>query len=315
MRLDLFSILEEGPQTSQDLAGRLGLPREGAERLLRAAVALDLAERAGDDHYVLGPQGAVVLGNPGIAAMVEHHAMLYADLADPVALLQGRRDATELARYWPYASTDEPSALSEERVAAYSRLMASSQPMVAAEAVNAYPLHRHARLLDVGGGEGVFLQAVAEAAPKLDLMLFDLPAVAERARRRLRQEGLSGRVTTHGGDFFADPLPEGADVVSLVRILHDHDDARCLRLLANVRRALPPEGVVLVAEPMAGTPGAESVGDAYFGLYLLAMGRGRPRRFDETAELLRQAGFEGVRRHPTARPFLASVVSARRGAA
>lgn len=310
VRLDLFRILAEGPQRVDTLAGRLGLPRDGAERLLRAAVALDLAERAGDDLYALGPQGAVVLGNPGIAAMVEHHAMLYADLADPVALLRGRREATELARYWPYANTDDPGALPEERVAAYSRLMASSQPMVAAEAVQAYPLRRHTRLLDVGGGEGVFLQTVAEAAPKLELMLFDLPAVTGRARRRLRQQGLSGRVTTHGGDFFADPLPGGLDAVSLVRVIYDHDDAMARRILARAHAALPPGGRLILAEPMAGSPGAERAG-AYFSFYLRAMESGRARSFDALAALAAEVGFTRIRRRPTARPLLCGVLEAR----
>jgi demethylspheroidene O-methyltransferase len=65
---------------------------------------------------------------------------------------------------------------------------------------------------------------------------------------------------------------------------------------------------------MAGTKGAEAVGDAYFGLYLLAMGRGRPRTPDANAALLRQAGFTGVRVHPTRQPFLTCVMSARRAA-
>ena len=52
-----------------------------------------------------------MVGNPGLAAMVEHHAILYADLRDPVALLRGEgRGGTGLARYWPYAAGDEESA-------------------------------------------------------------------------------------------------------------------------------------------------------------------------------------------------------------
>ena len=83
-----------------------------------------------------------------------------------------------------------------------------------------------------------------------------------------------------------DPLPRGADVISLVRVLHDHDDESARMLLAAIRDALPPGGAIVVAEPMAGAPGAEPMGDAYFGFYLLAMGRGRPRTMGEIAQLL-----------------------------
>ncbi len=57
-----------------------------------------------DGRFALADLGAAVIGNPGIAAMVEHHALLYADLADPVALLRGETGRTRLASYWPYAA-------------------------------------------------------------------------------------------------------------------------------------------------------------------------------------------------------------------
>ncbi len=315
VKLGVFDLLwRDGPQALETLAERVSLPLDGADRLVRAAKALKLLETRGGGKIGLGPKGAVVVGSPGIAAMVEHHAMLYADLADPLALLRGERGPTQLGAYWPYANTDDPKDLPEDSVGAYSQLMAKSQPLVAAEALEAYPFHKHRRLLDVGGGDGAFLTAAAQAVPGLDLMLFDLPAVADRARRQFQTDGLGDRVTVHGGDFFADSLPAGADVISLVRILHDHDDARVQRLLANVYSALPAGGTVVVAEPMASDDSDAPVGDAYFGFYLLAMGRGRARTPAEQQALLAQAGFGAVRSWPTRQPFLARVLSARKAA-
>jgi demethylspheroidene O-methyltransferase len=109
-------------------------------------------------------------------------------------------------------------------------------------------------------------------------MLFDVPAVAERARRRLHALGLGGRCVCHGGDFRHDDLPGGADVISLLRVVHDHDDTTVHALLRAAHAALPPGGTLLLAEPMAGTPGAAAMGDAYFAWYLMAMGQGRARR-------------------------------------
>jgi len=114
-----------------------------------------------------------------------------------------------------------------------------------------------------------------------------------------------------GGDFLSDPLPAGADVASLVRVVHDHDDASALALLQAARRALPSGGALLLAEPMAATPGAEPIGDAYFGFYLLAMGRGQPRSFAELSALLRAAGFDRIRRVRTRRPLLTGLIVAR----
>jgi demethylspheroidene O-methyltransferase len=196
-------------------------------------------------------------------------------------------------------------------VAEYSVLMSASQPLVAREVLDAYDFGRHRVLLDVGGGEGTFLQAVARQAPSLRLMLFDLPAVADRAQARFAAAGLLDRASAHGGDFFADPLPAGGDIVSLVRVAFDHPDERVLALLRNVRRALSDGGTVLLAEPMAGVPGAEAMGDAYFGFYLLAMGRGKPRTAAELSGLMEQAGFTAVRSLPTRLPLQAGVLVGR----
>lgn len=311
VRLGLPQKLARGPAGEAELAAAAGLPAEGMARLLGAAAALDLVERRGPGLWGLGPQGAALLGTPGLADLVEHHALLYVDLADPLALLR-RPGGGRLAALWPYAAAEDPTVLGADEVGRYSALMAASQPAVAAQILDAYPVGRHRRLLDVGGGEGAFLEAVAARAPSLALVLADLPAVAARARARLAAAGLGERVTVAGVDFHREPLPPGADLVTLVRVLHDQDDDAALALLRAVHRALVPGGVVLVGEPMAGTRGARRVGDAYFGLYLLAMGRGRPRRPGEIAELLRAAGFARPRLRPTRLPLVASVMVARR---
>jgi len=313
VRLDLFRILAERPQSVEILARRLAVGVDATRRLLTAAIALRLVEARAGARYGLGPLGATIAGEPAILAMIEHNALLYADLADPVALLRGTNGHTRLAEYWPYAAGASPSGLPAERVAPYSDLMSASQPLVSAEILAAYRFDRHACVLDVGGGEGGFLCSAGARHAHLRLVLFDLPAVAQRAQARFARAGLSDRATVVGGNFLADPLPVGADLVCLVRVIHDHEDAQAATLLRNVRRALPKDGALVIAEPMSDTPGAEAVGDAYFGMYLLAMGRGKARTSEELSALVRAAGFVDVRRLPTAVPLQAGVMVARAG--
>ena len=230
-------------------------------------------------------------------------------------LLRGHGRGAQLGGYWPYAQAADPAAAGDEQVAPYTALMSASQPLVAGEILDAYPLGKHRCVLDVGGGEGTFLLAAARTAPALRLMLFDLPAVARRAEARFAEAGLSARASAVGGSFLVDELPRGADVATLVRVLHDHDDARVLTLLRAVRRALPAGGTLLVAEPMAETRGAEPMGDAYFGFYLLAMGRGQPRSAARLTEMLRECGFVDVRLRPTAMPLQTQLLVARTPAA
>ena len=291
-----------------------------------------------DTRIGLGMLGAVVAANPAIEALVRHHEEVYKDLVDPVGLLLNPDQQTRLRDYWAYAHdgvstrsahlAESPAvsprsqtnaaartpisrSLTPEQVAEYSELMAASQPLVAEQVLAAYDFSKHRCLLDVGGGQGAFLSAVAQAHSDLRLMLFDLPAVAQRARQRFDAQGLSGRVTCHGGSFFDDPLPTGADVVSLVRVLYDHSDERVALILKGVRRALAAQGGTLIlAEPMSGTPGAEAMGDAYFGLYLLAMGKGRARTPSELAHLLLAAGFTQIQSIRTRLPLQTGLIRA-----
>jgi len=309
VRLDLFKILAAGPKTAAQLSRELALPAPATERLLLAATALRLVARRGSDRFGLGMLGAALNGNPGITAMITHHAMLYRDLDDPVALLRGDRAETNLSAYWAYAASAQPALLGAAEVGDYSTLMSRSQSLIAGDVLDAYPFERHRCLLDVGGGEGAFISAAARQFPTLRFMLFDLPAVADRARVQLATKPVSSRVDVRGGDFMSEPLPQGADLVSLVRLVHDHDDATVMALFKAVYQALPVGGVVLIAEPMAGVRGAEPVGDAYFGMYLLAMGRGRPRRPEQVAKMLSNAGFAGITQRATRRPMLVGAVS------
>ena len=159
VELGVFDILSGQPQTVAQLSLRLSLSTQATQRLLDAAASLRLVERRGPDRFGLGALGAALLGNPAVTAMVEHHRLLYADLLDPVALLRGARRDTALSRYWPYACSDRPEMLTAEQVRDYTALMSASQALIAGDVLDAYPLHGHRRLLDVGGGEGTFLIA------------------------------------------------------------------------------------------------------------------------------------------------------------
>lgn len=311
VRGGVLEALRDGPLTLAELARRAELPLDAARTLLDAAATLALVEPRADGRYALGVHGATVLGAPAVAAMIEHHAVLYADLVDPLAMLRGQTRPTALQRYWAYAATPAPGALSPDAVAGYTELMSRSQPLVAHDVLDAYAMAAHRVVLDVGGGDGTFLAAVAAHAPQLQVVLFDLPPVAARAAARFRAAGLEARATAVGGDFGVDPLPRGADLVTFVRVLHDHDDATVAQLLQAARAALPADGTVLIAEPMAGTAGAETMGAAYFGMYLRAMGSGRPRTPAELGALLRAAGFERIRELPTAQPLQTRLLVAR----
>lgn len=294
VRLDVLEHLRDGPLPTDTLLGRLPLPADGARTLIEGAIALKLLERRSRNRLGLGARGAVLIANEGLREMILHHELLYADLAEPVGLLRGTPAETRLSAYWAYARTARPAALDETAVDRYSRLMAVSQDMVSQAVIGAYDFRRHRRLLDVGGGEGRFVANVLRAAPRLEANVFDLPAVAARATQRLEEAGFGARAAGIGGSFLEAVPALGADVLTLVRVLHDHDDEPVRCLLRKVRAVLTSGGTLVVAEPMIEHTGGDVVSAAYFGMYLTAMRSGRPRSTREIRQLLADAGFERV---------------------
>lgn len=309
VELKLFEHLKSGAQSLAQLCEKLALESDAALRLLSAAESLRLVTKLEGNRYCLGFRGASIAGNEGVLRMIEHHAIFYRDLADPVSLLRGESRDTSLSRYWSYCSST-PQQLSGADVAAYTQLMSQSQSLVSSQILDAYSFAPHHRLLDIGGGDGTFLSTVALHAPHVHLTLFDVPAVAQRATARFESDGLSHRAVAIGGDFFKDPLPNDADLISLVRVVHDHDDENVMRLLRRIRLLMVPATTLMIAEPMAGDATAATVGAAYFNFYLMAMGTGRARTAKEIAGMLQAAGFDDVSERKTNLPMQCKILIA-----
>ncbi|WP_234035027.1 methyltransferase [Aurantiacibacter sediminis] len=301
---DLLALLSQGPVVLTEIAEHTGLSDAAALRLVRAAAAIELAQEVAPNQWMLGQQGAALHTNEGALAMVRHNRVLYRDLAEPLDLLRADRGKpTALSQFWHYAAEGDGEAASE-----YSQLMAQSQAMVCEQVLAAYDFSQHRSLLDVGGGHGRFAAGVVNAHPGLRIGILDLPPVLDGTSAWLGNQGLSERISLHPGDFFHSPLPSEYDCISLVRILHDHDDDEAVKLLTAIRKALPPGGRLLIAEPMADTRGAKGMGDAYFGLYLWAMNSGRPRSAEEIMAMLSAAGFSRSRQVKTHQPLVCSLI-------
>lgn len=309
VELDILARLKSGPLLAADLAGGAGMTADRMAILLQAGAGIGLLRKTRDGRFALRMRGAAVLAVPGLVGMIRHHRAFYDDLADPVSLLRGGAQ-TQLSQVWPYVfgagAAEDPA-----RAARYSALMADSQALVAAEVLAHVPLAGSKRLLDVGGGTGAFLAAVGAKYPALDLHLFDLPAVLQGAAARLGPFG--ARVQLHAGSFRDDPLPQGADTISLIRVLYDHSDETVAALLRAVHSALPQGGRLIVAEPMSGGVNPDAITDVYFSLYTLAMQTGRTRSMDEIAALMGNAGFVNIHKIPCFRPYIASAITATRG--
>jgi SAM-dependent methyltransferase len=154
--------------------------------------------------------------------------------------------------------------------------------------LDAYDFSIFGSVVDVGGGNGQLLAAILNRHPVLQGILFDLPAVADRARTIFTDSDLSGRCRIVGGDFFSS-VPAGVDAYVLRHIVHDWEDNEAVAILRNCREAMNPDGKILVAETVI-PPGNEPCFGKWLDLMMLLVG-GRERTEQEYRRLFSAAGL------------------------
>jgi acetylserotonin N-methyltransferase len=296
VRLGLFAALDGPPLEPAELAVRLGIRERPLAQLCRVLRAMGLLERRAT-RLALSADAAACLvpGRPG--ALVGLIDLEVENFLSPALVLEAiRRDAPAV-----YGERDpwRAHAESAERARAFTRAMHDISAGPGEALARAVDFARGGRLLDLGGGSGALAIALATTWPLLECVLFDLPGVCALAREYIEAAGLSDRITTRGGDFFADPLPGDFDALLLSQILHDWPPERGARLLERARTALRPGGLVLIHEKLVDDAGLTPLANALVDLDMLVWTEGQQYTPAALRALLEAAGFRGVETRAT----------------
>lgn len=156
------------------------------------------------------------------------------------------------------------------------------------------------RVLDVGGGSGIYLRALLDRRPGLRGSVLERPPVDTAARALLADSGHADQVEVVAGDMFSAPLPTGHDVHLYSHVLHDWDADRARQLLAASSAALPPGGWLVDHDAHVDADKRGPLPVAEYSVLLMHSTPGKCWSAGEIGDLARQAGFAGVIQRPTA---------------
>ncbi len=298
-RLGIPDLVAGGPRPAGEVARRTGADPDAVARLLRTLAGLGVLRRD-ERGYGPTPLSRAVEAGPGT---VRDFAVMAGELLwEPWGRLEHsvRTGGSALADVHGAPLFEWLERDPGARAAFHAWMTAMSQVQVPA-ILDAYEFGRFATLVDVGGGRGALLAAVLRAHPRLEGVLYDLPDVVAEADP-LAADDVAPRARVRGGDFFAS-VPEGGDGYLLKLVVHDWDDERAGRILANVRAVIPDDGRLLVVEHVLPADDA-----FHYSLFLdlnmlVLLGAGRERTRDEYDALFRRAGFALTRVIPTASPL------------
>ncbi len=284
--LGVADLVDDGPKSATELAQATEADAASLGRLLRALTSLGVFAEDARGRFQQtelsgtlrrsSPQSmrpwAVLMGSPLFWKP-------FGELRQTIATGRPAFDRVHGQPFFDYLSTHPDDA------AAFNAAMGSG--MGIPDIVAAYDFSRFRRVVDVGGGHGALLHAVLTANPKARGVLQDLPGVVAGAER-LRIGSMAERCEIVGGDFF-DAVPEGGDAYLLKGIVHDWSDESALKILKNCRRAIRPNGVLLLLEVVL-QPSSEPV-HALMDLLMMTLLTGRERTEADFDAMLREAGF------------------------
>jgi len=241
LELNLFTTVAESPAKPAEIAEKIGISADAAERLMIACTALNLLEKK-DGEYVNAPDVSKYLVKGSRTYFGDYLVWQINNEYD------GWRDIIRLLRppvgsYYLMAS--DPQAARALTVAGYESSISAGHKLAKEFDFSPYSLW-----LDLGGGSGCYSIAAASRYPHLRTIVFDQPNVVVVAEEFINQAGLSDRIKTHAGDFFNDEFPQGADLVSYIGCLNAYDIAGIRFMLRKAFNAVEPGGGIIIIDYM-----------------------------------------------------------------
>ena len=291
--LGIADLLAHGPQPSSTLAKATGTHAESLTRVLRLLASVGVFTEQDDRCFALTPLGECL--RTGVPGSMRSAALLFAGITQEAwrDLLYSVRTGEPAFHHVFGMDSFSYMAQHPEEAANFDEAMADFTKGIAIAVAATYDFSQFGTIVDVGGGNGMFLEAVLKAHPTLRGVLFDMPHVAERAQQRIEAVGLAERCKAVGGDFFLE-VPSGGEAYILKHVIHDWGDARAVTILKNCHRAMGPQGKLLIVEgvyPSHIDQSDASRGAASNDVNMLVCTGGRQRSEAEFRSLYGAAGF------------------------
>jgi ubiquinone/menaquinone biosynthesis C-methylase UbiE len=306
-KLGIADQLVDGPKSVEDLAKATETDAPSLYRVLRALASLGVFTEQEDRKFALTPTAEPLrsdapnsLRDVAIFWGEDWHWDVWGKILYSVRTGKSA---------WAQTHGEEVFSFFErnpEAAQVFNRAMSSFSSVATDAVIAAYDFGGIESLVDIAGGHGRMLTGILEANPQVRGILFDLPHVIAGAREQVAASKAAERVEFVDGDFFAE-VPEGGDAYIMKHIIHDWDDERALAILKNIKRAMKPDGRVLLVEAIIADGNNQDFGKL-LDIEMLVSPGGKERTANEYSELFARAGFKMTRIVPTKSPY--SVIEA-----
>ena len=301
--LGIADLLADGPLHSTELARRTGTHPQSLYRVLRLLATLGVFDQ--DDR---GTFSLTIIGER-LCTDAPAGLRSWATFLDAIGAIRGFERILETVRTGrPGFDLAQGTTLFEslhrhpDRAATFDAAMSERTAAFAPSIADRSDFSDVRTVVDVAGGQGTLLAVILRRHHHLQGVLFDLPAVAVRARAVLDGCDIADRCEVVTGDVFA-RVPEGADCYILANVLHDWNDTESTRILRNCRCAMAKHGKLLIVERRIQEGDGDAIPALLSDINMLMITGGRERTDAEYAQLLNAAGLKLGGIAPAAFPY------------
>ena len=305
--LGIADLVAREPMTAERLAAETHANPRALFRLLRYLASIGVFQADEQDRFGLTPMASLLRSDSegSMRSMARIMGRLGPRSAD--RLIDGVRSvrcAFEVAFGKPIFEflSERP-----EEAQLFDAAMNGFHGSETGAVLEAYDFAGISTLADIGCGNGGVMLATLKRYPSLRGLFFDRPDVIERTGASIGAAGLAGRCELVSGSFL-ESVPRGPDAYFMRHIIHDWSDDPALRILQNIRQAIPPAGRLLIVEMIVPGGNAPSLAKS-FDVTMMLLPDGLERTEEEYRELLRAGGFEVSGITPTLSPV--AVIEAR----
>jgi SAM-dependent methyltransferase len=296
VHFNVFGRLAAGPSTPEQLRGALGLAARPAVVLFTALRAFGLIAHDAQGRLVPTPLASEHL-TPGAPLDVSGYIGLAGESPGVVELVERLRSNRPAGTNTPHQGAAfifregiESAMESAATARTLTLALAGRARNVAPVLAERYPLDGTHRLLDVGGGTGIYSIAWLQRHPDLRATVWDRPEVLKVAAEMAASFGVADWLECLPGDMFRDPVP-AADVILLSNVLHDWDVPECRALIARCAQALPPGGRLLIHDVFLNDDHDGPLPIALYSASLFRLTEGRAYSAAEFRAFLTEAGL------------------------
>jgi hypothetical protein len=304
--LNIADLLVDGPVSINTLALKLKVNADALYRLLRLLASHDIFKETAENYFSLTPLAEPLLSNhpDSLRTWLAYHDAdekrwrAYGSLLYSVETGRPAFDHLFGTDYFSFISKDPVAAQQFDE--GMKNISADEEAIVAAS----YDFSPYNKIVDIGGGMGGFLAEVLQLNRKAQGIVYDLEHTISAAKAYLATQKLQDRTACIAGSFF-ESVPEHADLYILKRILHDWDDASCIKILKACRKSMGPHTKLLIMDTIIPAGNTRHISKDIDVAMLVLFG-GRERTEKEWHDLLAAAQLQLVRIYPT--PSMLSII-------